>query len=133
MHEITQTVQETADIAGVANTMVADARVDAEQMGNTVRRATEAMIALEQSSAEIGEIISVIDGFAFQTSLLALNAGIEAARAGDAGLGFAVVASKVRALAQRSADAAHDVKARITASVRQVDTGVGLVTKPATR
>lgn len=129
MHEITQTVQETADIAGVANTMVADARVDAEQMGDTVRRATEAMIALEQSSAEIGEIISVIDGFAFQTSLLALNAGIEAARAGDAGLGFAVVASEVRALAQRSADAAHDVKARITASVRQVDTGVGLVTQ----
>ena len=129
MHEITQTVQETADIAGLANTMVAEARADAEQMGETVRRATEAMIALEHSSAEIGEIISVIDGFAFQTSLLALNAGIEAARAGDTGLGFAVVASEVRALAQRSADAAHDVKARITASVRQVDTGVGLVTE----
>ncbi len=129
MHEITQTVQETAGIAGRANAMVAQARVDAEQMDETVRRATEAMIALERHSAEIGEIISVIDGFAFQTSLLALNAGIEAARAGDAGLGFAVVASEVRALAQRSADAAHDVKARITASVRQVDTGVALVTE----
>jgi methyl-accepting chemotaxis protein len=129
MHEITHTVHETANIAGLANTMVAAARVDAEQMGETVRHATEAMIALEQSSGEIGEIISVIDGFAFQTSLLALNAGIEAARAGDAGRGFAVVASEVRALAQRSADAAHDVKARITASARQVDAGVDLVTE----
>ncbi|MBB3692345.1 methyl-accepting chemotaxis protein [Sphingomonas sp. BK580] len=127
VHEITQTVQETANLAGLADAMVAEARADAEQMGGTVGRATEAMRALERSSAEIGEIISVIDGFAFQTSLLALNAGIEAARAGNAGLGFAVVASEVRALAQRSADAAHDVKARITGSIRQVDLGVSLV------
>ncbi|WP_165926992.1 HAMP domain-containing methyl-accepting chemotaxis protein [Sphingomonas sp. BK235] len=129
MHQITQTVEETANAAGRANAMVAAARGDAEEMGEIVRRATEAMIALERSSAEISEIISVIDGFAFQTSLLALNARIEAARAGDAGLGFAVVAAEVRALAQRSTEAAHDVKVRITGSVRQVDVGVGLVTE----
>jgi methyl-accepting chemotaxis protein len=85
------------------------------------------MEGIERTSGEISEIISVIDGIAFQTNLLALNAGVEAARAGDAGKGFAVVASEVRALAQRSADAAKDVKARITASAEQVEAGVKLV------
>jgi methyl-accepting chemotaxis protein len=89
----------------------------------------QAMAGIERASNEISEIISVIDGIAFQTNLLALNAGVEAARAGDAGKGFAVVASEVRALAQRSADAARDVKARITASTLQVDNGVGLVSE----
>ena len=95
--------------------------------GTVVRRAVEAMGAIERSSSEISEIISVIDGIAFQTNLLALNAGVEAARAGDAGKGFAVVASEVRALAQRSADAARDVKERIQSSTAQVGIGVGLV------
>ena len=89
--------------------------------------AIEAMGGIERSSKEISDIISVIDGIAFQTNLLALNAGVEAARAGEAGRGFAVVASEVRALAQRSADAAKDVKARITASSQQVEVGVRLV------
>ena len=81
-----------------------------------VRQAVEAMSGIERSSREIGQIIGVIDEIAFQTNLLALNAGVEAARAGDAGRGFAVVASEVRALAQRSADAAKEIKALISTS-----------------
>ena len=85
------------------------------------------MRSIEQSSREMADIISVIDGIASQTNLLALNAGVEAARAGDAGRGFAVVASEVRALAQRSADAARDIKTLITTSTGQVSGGVALV------
>ncbi|WP_238941230.1 methyl-accepting chemotaxis protein, partial [Sphingomonas beigongshangi] len=106
-----------------ANTAVEEARVEAEQSGRIVGKAVEAMGGIERASNEISEIISVIDGIAFQTNLLALNAGVEAARAGDAGKGFAVVASEVRALAQRSADAAKDVKTKITASTEQVEAG----------
>ncbi|WP_268934875.1 methyl-accepting chemotaxis protein [Sphingomonas sp. Leaf37] len=129
MDEITSTVRTTAAGALTVNTAVKDARVAAEASGDIVKRAVEAMRGIEHASAEIGEIISVIDGIAFQTNLLALNAGVEAARAGDAGRGFAVVASEVRALAQRSAEAAKDVKTRITASSQQVDAGVDLVTE----
>lgn len=127
MHEITTTVQKTAANAMRANGVVEEARIDAVQSANIVDRAVAAMTDIERSSNEISDIIAVIDGIAFQTNLLALNAGVEAARAGDAGKGFAVVASEVRALAQRSAEAAKDVKNRITASTEQVDIGVALV------
>lgn len=127
MNELTTAVHQSSKSAGLANSLVGEARGDAEKGGEVVRRAVEAMGGIERSSSEISEIISVIDGIAFQTNLLALNAGVEAARAGDAGRGFAVVASEVRALAQRSADAAKDVKAKINASSDQVDTGVELV------
>jgi methyl-accepting chemotaxis protein len=127
MDQITTTVRGTADNATRASALVEQARTEAEQSNDVVRRAVDAMAGIERASAEITEIISVIDGISFQTNLLALNAGVEAARAGDAGRGFAVVASEVRALAQRSAEAAKDVKTRITASSSQVDTGVALV------
>ncbi len=127
MNQLTSSVAETANGAGEANSLVAQVRDQAEHGGHVVRRAVEAMAGIERSSDEISEIISVIDGIAFQTNLLALNAGVEAARAGDAGKGFAVVASEVRALAQRSADAAKDVKVRILASREQVGSGVSLV------
>ncbi len=127
MDQITSTVRQTASGAAQAKLVVDQAREEANQSGAVVDRAVDAMGSIERASNEISDIISVIDGIAFQTNLLALNAGVEAARAGDAGKGFAVVASEVRALAQRSADAAHDVKLRITASSEQVGTGVALV------
>ncbi|MEH3123999.1 MAG: methyl-accepting chemotaxis protein [Sphingomonas phyllosphaerae] len=127
MDEITSTVRSTAARAERANSAVSSATDEARRSGTVVRDAVEAMGGIERTSAEISEIISVIDGIAFQTNLLALNAGVEAARAGEAGRGFAVVASEVRALAQRSADAAKDVKTRITASSDQVKEGVRLV------
>lgn len=129
MTEITGTIGQTAQSATRANAVVGQTRVEAEHSGDVVRRAITAMGGIERASAEIAEIISVIDGIAFQTSLLALNAGVEAARAGEAGRGFAVVASEVRALAQRSAEAAKDVKTRIMSSVTQVETGVALVSE----
>jgi methyl-accepting chemotaxis protein len=92
-----------------------------------VREAVGAMTRIEDSSRKISQIIGVIDEIAFQTNLLALNAGVEAARAGDAGRGFAVVASEVRALAQRSAEAAKEIKTLISASTDQVTQGVELV------
>src|SRR5690606_34028447 len=125
--EITATVNRTADGARQASRAVQTARNDAEASGVVVSDAVAAMTAIEQSSNQIGAIIGVIDEIAFQTNLLALNAGVEAARAGDAGRGFAVVASEVRALAQRSAEAAKEIKTLITASGRQVEQGVNLV------
>ena len=127
MDEITSTVHKTAERANTANTAVRSVREEAHHSGDVVRQAVDAMGGIERTSKEISEIISVIDGIAFQTNLLALNAGVEAARAGDAGKGFAVVASEVRALAQRSAEAAKDVKTRITASSEQVEAGVQFV------
>ena len=100
---------------------------DAKNSSVVVRETVDAMNAIVNSSQQIGQIIGVIDEIAFQTNLLALNAGVEAARAGDAGKGFAVVASEVRALAQRSAEAAKEIKALISSSTAQVDHGVKLV------
>ncbi len=129
LDEITATVRKTAEGAHAARDSVARARDNAEQSGAVVRDAVAAMSEIESSSQQIGQIIGVIDEIAFQTNLLALNAGVEAARAGDAGRGFAVVASEVRALAQRSAEAAKDIKALISASSAQVARGVSLVSE----
>ncbi|SUS03252.1 Chemotaxis protein [uncultured Defluviicoccus sp.] len=129
LDEITATVRKTADGARQANTVVADTRGEAERSGEVVRKAVAAMGAIEQSSRQIAQIIGVIDEIAFQTNLLALNAGVEAARAGEAGRGFAVVASEVRALAQRSSDAAKEIKTLINASTQQVESGVDLVNR----
>jgi methyl-accepting chemotaxis protein len=127
LDEITATVRKTAENATEARNTVATAKSDAEHSGDVVREAVEAMGGIETSSKQIGNIIGVIDEIAFQTNLLALNAGVEAARAGDAGRGFAVVATEVRALAQRSADAAKEIKTLISTSGQQVETGVKLV------
>jgi methyl-accepting chemotaxis protein len=127
LDEITATVRKTADGANKASSVVGATKKDAEQSGEVVRQAVQAMSAIETSSNQVSQIIGVIDEIAFQTNLLALNAGVEAARAGDAGRGFAVVASEVRALAQRSADAAKEIKALISASSQQVASGVALV------
>ncbi len=127
LDEITATVRRTAEGASHAHDVVNSAQTDAERSGVVVRDAVAAMSEIETSSQQISNIIGVIDEIAFQTNLLALNAGVEAARAGDAGRGFAVVASEVRALAQRSADAAKEIKSLISASTRQVVSGVDLV------
>ena len=127
--EVTSTVNTTAEGAQQANEAVSKTRESAEQSGEVVRNAVAAMGEIEQSSNQISQIIGVIDEIAFQTNLLALNAGVEAARAGDAGKGFAVVASEVRALAQRSSEAAKEIKTLISASQSQVQSGVGLVGK----
>jgi methyl-accepting chemotaxis protein len=127
MREVTGMVQQTAQNASEVGKQVAEAHTAATDGGEVVRRAVDAMGAIQKSSGQITNIIDVIDGIAFQTNLLALNAGVEAARAGDAGKGFAVVANEVRALAQRSADAAKDIKELITASTAGVSDGVALV------
>jgi methyl-accepting chemotaxis protein len=127
LDEITATVRKAAQGAKAAADVVLAARGDAHTSGEVVRQAVAAMSEIENSAREITQIISVIDEIAFQTNLLALNAGVEAARAGEAGKGFAVVASEVRALAQRSADAAKEIKALISASTAQVGSGVRLV------
>ncbi|MFC7378469.1 methyl-accepting chemotaxis protein [Brevundimonas sp. GCM10030266] len=127
LDEITATVNRTAAGARQASQTVQAAKGDAETSGDIVRDAVGAMSAIEKSSQEISQIVGVIDEIAFQTNLLALNAGVEAARAGDSGRGFAVVASEVRALAQRSADAAKEIKTLISASTQQVNAGVNLV------
>jgi methyl-accepting chemotaxis protein len=127
LDEITATGRKAADGATRARDVVATAKGDAAKTGEVVRRAVDAMTDIEKGAAQIGQIIGVIDEIAFQTNLLALNAGVEAARAGEAGRGFAVVASEVRALAQRSAEAAREIKTLISTSASQVAGGVDLV------
>jgi methyl-accepting chemotaxis protein len=127
LDQITATVKTTAESANHARAVVETAKSGANNGGDVVRQAVDAMGEIEKSAQEISQIIGVIDEIAFQTNLLALNAGVEAARAGEAGRGFAVVASEVRALAQRSAEAAKEIKALISASTAQVGSGVDLV------
>ncbi|USQ95633.1 methyl-accepting chemotaxis protein [Caulobacter sp. RL271] len=127
LDEITATVSRSADGAKQASEAATAARADAARSGQIVGDAVAAMGEIEKSSGQITSIIGVIDEIAFQTNLLALNAGVEAARAGEAGRGFAVVAQEVRALAQRSAEAAKEIKTLIASSTSQVARGVRLV------
>lgn len=127
VNAITNAIGSTAASALEANKGVREAVQEAGQGGEIVRNAVEAMASIENSTAQIGQIIGVIDSITFQTNLLALNAGVEAARAGQAGSGFAVVANEVRALAQRSADAAKDIKSLIDSSTTEVASGADMV------
>ncbi|WP_292052467.1 MULTISPECIES: methyl-accepting chemotaxis protein [unclassified Brevundimonas] len=127
LDQITATVQRSAEGARQASTAAVEARTETERSGEVMQKAQAAMDGISRRSAEIGDIIGVIDEIAFQTNLLALNAGVEAARAGESGRGFAVVASEVRTLAQRSAEAAKEIKALISASAHEVAEGVKLV------
>ncbi|AXU18696.1 chemotaxis protein [Novosphingobium sp. THN1] len=133
MHRVTGSVRETASGAKDVNVAINSAHGEASSGGEVVQQAITAMAAIEASAQEISKIISVIDGIAFQTNLLALNAGVEAARAGESGKGFAVVATEVRALAQRSAEAAQNIKTLIENSTSQVEEGVRLVGETGTR
>ncbi len=123
MEELTATVTQSADTARQANQLASTAAQAAERGGSVVEQVVHSMQNITESGRKIGDIIGVIDGIAFQTNILALNAAVEAARAGEQGRGFAVVASEVRSLAQRSAEAAKEIKALITTSVQNVEAG----------
>ncbi len=129
IHQISSTVSETAHRAGEARSVARETKSSAEESGRVLSNTIAAMSRIESSSIEITTIIGVIDEIAFQTNLLALNAGVEAARAGDAGKGFAVVAQEVRGLAQRSAEAAREIKTLIGASANHVKDGSSLVSE----
>jgi methyl-accepting chemotaxis protein len=127
MEELGSTVKQNADNARQANQLALGASTVAARGGEVVSQVVETMKGINDSSRKIADIITVIDGIAFQTNILALNAAVEAARAGEQGRGFAVVAGEVRTLAQRSAEAAKEIKSLITASVERVDQGSALV------
>jgi methyl-accepting chemotaxis protein len=129
MEEMTSTVRQNADNARQANQLAQGAREVANTGGHKVREVVTSMTRISESARKIENIISVIDGIAFQTNILALNAAVEAARAGEQGRGFAVVAGEVRTLAQRSAQAAREIKDLITASVQSVESGNALVSE----
>ncbi len=129
MEEMTATVKKNAENAREASNLAANTQDVADRGGQVVAKTVEAMAKIEDSSRKISDIIGVIDEIARQTNLLALNAAVEAARAGEAGRGFAVVATEVRSLAQRSSQAAKDIKELITNSNGQVKDGVDLVNK----
>jgi methyl-accepting chemotaxis protein len=127
MEELSSTVKQNADNARQANQLALSASTVAVSGGEVVNRVVDTMKGINDSSKRISDIIGVIDGIAFQTNILALNAAVEAARAGEQGRGFAVVASEVRSLAQRSADAAKEIKSLISTSVERVEQGTALV------
>jgi len=127
MEELSSTVRQNSDNAQQANQLAQGATNVAVEGGEVVARVVDTMKGINESSRKISDIISVIDGIAFQTNILALNAAVEAARAGEQGRGFAVVASEVRSLAQRSADAAKQIKGLIGTSVERVEQGTALV------
>ncbi|WP_299506789.1 methyl-accepting chemotaxis protein [uncultured Roseobacter sp.] len=129
LEELTATVKSTAENARDADSAVVDARTEAEAGGGAVQEVVEAMGRISAASAKVANIMVVIDDIAFQTNLLALNAGVEAARAGEVGRGFSVVASEVRALAQRASDSAKEISSLIDASDAQVRAGVDLVNR----
>ncbi|HEV8692059.1 MAG TPA: methyl-accepting chemotaxis protein [Ideonella sp.] len=123
MEQLTSSVRHNADTAQQANQLASGASASATRGGEVVSQVVATMQEIAGSSKRIGDIIGVIDGIAFQTNILALNAAVEAARAGEQGRGFAVVASEVRALAQRSANAAKEIKTLIAASIEKVEAG----------
>ena len=128
MDALTSTVQHSADNSRQASALAASASSVAQRGGSVVTQVVSTMQEIDNSSKKIADIIGVIDGIAFQTNILALNAAVEAARAGEQGRGFAVVASEVRSLAQRSAEAAKEIKGLISTSVDKVESGTRLVT-----
>ncbi|MFY8100076.1 MAG: methyl-accepting chemotaxis protein, partial [Allorhizobium sp.] len=132
LDEVASTVETSSKGADHAGRMVNEAKTEARESAEVVRRAIGAMDRIQSSSSQIGQIIGVIDEIAFQTNLLALNAGVEAARAGEAGKGFAVVAQEVRELAQRSANAAKEIKQLVATSNAEVAGGVSLVNETGT-
>jgi methyl-accepting chemotaxis protein len=132
MEQLTSTVRQSADSARQANQLAVSAAEVAQRGGTVVSQVVSTMDEINASSRKIADIIGTIDGIAFQTNILALNAAVEAARAGEQGRGFAVVAGEVRSLAQRSAEAAREIKALIGASVDKVDTGSKLVADAGT-
>jgi methyl-accepting chemotaxis protein len=127
MEQLTGTVRQTADAARTATQLAGSASTVAQRGGDVVAQVVATMEDINASSRKISDIIGTIDGIAFQTNILALNAAVEAARAGEQGRGFAVVASEVRSLAQRSAEAAKEIKSLIGASVDKVESGTRLV------
>ena len=132
MEEFTSTIQQSAGSAQQASSLAVSATGVARKGGEVVTQVVATMEDINHSSKKINDIIGVIDGIAFQTNILALNAAVEAARAGEQGRGFAVVASEVRSLAQRSAEAAKEIKQLISASVEKVETGSRLVSDAGT-
>ena len=132
MAEMNAAVENNTDSAQCANTVVSQVQSDVSQAGQVMEKTIDAMNSIQKSSHEIAEIVTLIDSIAFQTNLLALNAAVEAARAGEHGRGFAVVAGEVRGLAQKSANAAKDIKSLIDLSVDRIDQGTALASESGT-